>query len=133
MNAITYIRQRNIEEVKEVLSMLPHFTVTHMTDDARMFVDENNPLLDEFQRSQIKDLIVIDDLKRLIESVDLVGKVGGITKAKAQVKQAHEHGYLTMSIPVEINGSIGMGCLHIDTLEQAIIDYEAIYSGEQHV
>lgn len=73
-------------------------------------------------------MVLIADLKRLVESVDLVGKVGGISQAKAQVKQAHEHGYQTMSIPVEINGSIGMGCLYIDTLEKAIADYESIYS-----
>ncbi|HGY3246933.1 TPA: hypothetical protein ACNVU8_003312 [Acinetobacter baumannii] len=73
--------------------------------------------------------VLLSDLKRLVESLGLVNKVGGLKAAKFQVKQAYEHGYLTMSIPVELNGSMCIGCLYIDTLEQAIRDHESIYGG----
>ncbi|WP_096910994.1 MULTISPECIES: hypothetical protein [Acinetobacter] len=112
MNAIQFVQQRNIDEVREVLSMLPNFIVTHMTDDARMFIDANNPLLDEFQRSQIKDLICIEELKRLVESVDLVKRYGGI----AEVKTLHQDEFWSERV--------------FERLKQAIADYESIYGGE---
>lgn len=72
MNAIQFIKEKGIDKVRGELNKLPNSNVTHMTNDARMFIDENNPMLDEFQRSQIKDLICIADLKRLVEDIDLL-------------------------------------------------------------
>lgn len=72
MKAIQFIKEHGVDKAREELKKLPNSNVTHMTDDARMFIDENNPLLDEFQRSQIKDLICIEDLKRIVGSVYLV-------------------------------------------------------------
>ena len=123
MNAIQFIKEHGVEKVREELKKLPNSNVTHMTDDARMFIDENNPLLDEFQRSQIKDLICIDDLKRLVESVDLVKSYGGIINAKHELILLQKHlnntfGYVTIITSEKI-----------ENLEQAIEDYEAIYSG----
>lgn len=106
MNAIQFIKDHGVEKARK------HYQDIREAANQVSFVHACEPFASQ--------------LNRLIESVDLVGKIGGISKAKAQVKQAHEHGYQTMSIPVEINGSIGMGCLYIDTLEKAIADYEAI-------
>lgn len=114
MNAINFIQKHSITQAKECLSICA-------SPNDKWFIHEGDLISDSD----------FDDLKRLVESVELVGKVGGITKAKAQVKQAHEHDHITMSITIEINGSIGMGCLNIDTLEKAIADYEAI--GGEHV
>lgn len=72
MNAIQFIKEKGIDKARGELNKLPNSNVTHMTNDARMFIDENNPMLDEFQRSQIKDLICIADLKRLVEDIDLL-------------------------------------------------------------
>nr|WP_314523657.1 hypothetical protein [uncultured Acinetobacter sp.] len=122
MNAINFIQQRNIDEVREVLSMMPNFLVTHMTDDARMFIDANNPLLDEFQRSQIKDLICIDELKRLVESVDLVEKFGYDLDSAKQLLE-----FCKDCTSIELSGSV----ITVERLKQAIADYEAI--GGEHV
>ena len=113
MNAIQFIQKHGVERAREELNKLPNSNVTHMTDDARMFVDGNNPLLDEFQRSQIKDLICIEDLKRLVESVDFIKKIGGLVAAKSfWAKGSFKNCYK-------------------EKLKQAIADYEAIYSGEE--
>ena len=110
MNAIKFIQQHGVDKAREELKKLPNSNVTHMTDDARMFIDENNPLLDEFQRSQIKDLICIDDLKRLVESVDLVESFNGVEMAKRYLEENVE-------------------CSDSERLKQAIADYESIYGG----
>ncbi len=116
MNAIKFIKQHGIEKAREELQKLPNSNITHMTNDARMFVDKNNPLLDEFQRNQIKDLICIDGLKRLIESFDLINSLGGVQEA---TNKAFD---MTMLV-------VGF---NPDKIEQAIADYESIYSGEEH-
>lgn len=119
MNAIQFIKEHGVEKAREELKKLPNSSVTHMTDDVRMFVDENNPLLDKFQRSQIKDLICIEDLKRLVDSLDLVKSYGGIINAKHDVK------YLDLDWDYDTPRAT--------RLKQAIADYEAIYSIPQSV
>ena len=115
MKAIQFIKDHGVDKAREELKKLPNSNVTHMTDDARMFIDENNPLLDEFQRSQIKDLICIDDLKRLVESVDLVNLKGGVKKLKKEADCLFHN---------DVEGAALR-------YEQAIADYEAI--GGEHV
>lgn len=110
MNAIQFIQQNGVEKAREELNKLPNSNVTHMTSDARMLIDENNPMLDEFQRSQIRDLMCIKELKHLVEIVDLINSIGGIKFAKSFIAAT---------------GST-MG----STLEQAIADYESIYSND---
>lgn len=110
MNAIKFIKDHGFDKAREELNKLPNSNVTHMTDDARMFIDENNPLLDEFQRSQIKDLICIEDLKRLVKSVELVKEHYTLDRAKSYAASPY-------TAP-EIK----------ERLEQAIADYEAIHS-----
>lgn len=123
MNAIKFIQQHGIEKAREELKRIPRITVTHMTNDARMFVDANNPLLDEFQRSQIKDLICIDELERLVESLDLIKKHGGLFSTKCQLdKGGSEYEWYGE------NGEYGL--TDLEDLEQTIADYESIYGGE---
>ena len=110
MNAIQFIKDHSVEKAREELKKLPNSNVTHMTDDARMFIDENNPLLDEFQRSQIKDLICIDDLKRLVESVYFVKEHHTLDRAIEYANSA----YTAPEIKV--------------CLLDAIADYKLIYS-----
>lgn len=136
MNAITFIKQHGVERAREVVEVAPE-GATHIRDSYGFIAYLKDGERKEWyhKNTWLMTLVwqpdcLLSDLKRLVESVELVSKAGGITTSKAQVKQANEHGYLTISIPVEINGSIGMGCLYIDTLEKAIADYEAIYGGE---
>ncbi|WEI17381.1 hypothetical protein PY247_12860 [Acinetobacter proteolyticus] len=112
MKAITFIKQHGVEKAKEELKKLPNSDVTHMTDDARMFIDENNPLLDEFQRSQIKDLICIEELRRLVDSVELVRDHYTLDRAIDYANSA----YTAPEIKV--------------CLLDAIADYKSIYGGK---
>ena len=96
------------------MKKLPNSNVTHMTDDARMFIDENNPLLDKFQRSQIKDLICIDDLKRLVESVDLIDSLGGLELSKKESNNCRFYEYADTSHRAY-------------AIKQAISDYEQLF------
>lgn len=114
MNASQFIKERGVGKAREELNKLPNSNVTHMTSDARMFIDENNPLLDEFQRSQIRDLICIKELKHLVESVDLINSLGGVQEA---TNKAFD---MTMLV-------VGF---NPDKIEQAIADYGKIFGGE---
>lgn len=126
MNAIQFIKEHGVAKAREELNKLPNSNVTHMTSDARMFIDENNPLLDEFQRSQIRDLICIKELKHLVESVDLIHANSGLNGTKNTVKL--------------FQSSLDIGLYHgvegvnaedeIPRLKQAIADYESIYSND---
>lgn len=115
MNAIQFIKQHGVDRAREELKKLPSSDVTHMTDDARMFVDENNPLLDEFHRSQIKDLICIEDLKRLIDSVDFYKELKTKKNANREFTKACMRGQTERA----------------NKIKKAIADYEAI--GGEHV
>ena len=138
MNAIQFIKDHGVDKAREELKKLPNSDVTHMTDDARMFVDENNPLLDEFQRNQIKDLICIDDLKRLVESVGIVELLGGIELLKRKIDGKHI-GYTHFSI----NGNgrwifldhyidfIPDSAYHIGMVNKAIADYEQLFGNTE--
>ena len=142
MSAIKFIKYHGVDKAREELKRIPQITVTHMTNDARMFVDANNPLLDEFQRSQIKDLICIDDLKRLVKGVDLINSVGGLTIAKKITFQKrlrnekathflqHPENQKLIQLFVR-NQSKPEAAIKFDLFEQAIADYEAI--GGEHV
>ena len=110
LDAIQFIKNNGIEKARKELTKLLNPNVTHMTDDARMFIDENNPLLDRFHRSQIKDLICIDDLKRVVESSDLVEACGGLTEIKRHLRDGCYVGNEKVIV------------------RKAIADYEAIYS-----
>ena len=118
MDATQFIKEHGVERAREELKRLPNSNVTHMTDDARMFIDENSPLLDKFQRSQIKDLICIDDLKCLVESVDLIDSLGGLELSKKESNNCRFYEYADMSHRAY-------------AIKQAIADYEAI--GGEHV
>lgn len=80
-----------------------------------------------YTNEMIMGMMDIAELKRLFENIDLINKVGGPKAAKAQVKQAKEYGYSTFSIPIELNGSIVMGCLNIDKLQQALSDHDQLF------
>ncbi|MFI8146060.1 hypothetical protein [Acinetobacter sp. ABJ_C5_2] len=101
-----FIREYGVEKARHVLSGLPNY-YTHMTDDARMFISEHNTDLDENIRKKLPSFMRLDDLKRLVESLDLVKKLGGLEGAKAYVPDGYKS----------------------DRLKQAIRDHESIYGG----
>ncbi|OTM90995.1 hypothetical protein B9X95_05930 [Acinetobacter baumannii] len=70
-------------------------------------------------------MMALEDLKRLVESVDLVELLGGIDIAKRKVKMAEFNGFLLISVPVEN----GFGDIYAQKVERAIRDHESIYGG----
>ncbi|MFV5478378.1 hypothetical protein VXQ00_04735 [Acinetobacter baumannii] len=107
-----FIREYGVEKARHVLSGLPNY-YTHMTDDAHMFISEHNKDLDENIRKQLPSLMRLDDLKRLVESIDLVESWGGIEDLKLY----------DLSHSKDKPESAGYKLLH------AIADYESIYGG----
>ncbi|HAV5443957.1 hypothetical protein N3K59_18375 [Acinetobacter baumannii] len=71
--------------------------------------------------------ICIYDLKRLVESVELISLFGSIKIAKDKVKMADFNGFLLVSVPIEN----GLADVYIHKVEQAIRDHESIYGEEQ--
>lgn len=105
-----FIREFGVEKARHVLSGLPNY-YTHMTDDARMFISEHNKELDENIRKQLPSLIRLEELKRLVESLDLVEKLGGLSESKNTLLQAID------------------GAIDCTNLIRAIHDHESIYGG----
>ncbi|HBM1135824.1 TPA: hypothetical protein LUC71_002566 [Acinetobacter baumannii] len=122
-----FIREKGLKKARHVLSGLPNY-YTHMTDDARMFISEHNKELDENIRKQLPSLIRLEDLKRLVESVELINLFGSIKIAKDKVQMADFNGFLLVSVPIEN----GLADVYIHKVEQAIRDHESIYGGGEN-
>jgi hypothetical protein len=84
---------------------------THVTEDMRMFINEHFDHLETI-KNQIPVLARIVDLKRLVESIDLVNSYGGVQESEWEISSQDD-------LPE-----------HCYRLRQAIDDYEAIYGGE---
>ena len=122
-NAIQFIKEQGVEKAREVVSGAPD-GATHLSDDACHYVNADFKPLPAHIKEQLPKLIVIDDLKRLVESVDLVNCNGGwngtkntITLFQSSLEIGLYHGVDGVDAEVEI-----------PRLKQAISDYEAIYS-----
>ena len=77
MKANEMIRTHGVEKLRLILEKYPNHT--HMTDDARMFIDENSCI--DFIKKDLDQTVKFSDLKRLIDAHDLVTSYGGIDKA----------------------------------------------------
>lgn len=111
MNAIQFIKENGVEKSREVVQLAPD-GATHLSDDACHYVNANFKPLPAHIKEQLPKLIVLDDLKRLVESVDMLKRFGGIELSKEWILE-----YSSFPYRVE--------------LEQAIADYESI--GGEHV
>lgn len=112
------------------------FIKDHGVDKAREVVDKNHechmPEVFKYWSEQLQDFVLapkyasclVSDLKRLVESVDLIKKHGGLFSTKCQLDKGGSH--------YEWYGENGdYGLTDLEDLEQAIADYEAI--GGEHV
>ena len=108
MNAINFIKENGVEKSREVVQLAPD-GATHLSNDTRHYVNADFKPLPTHIKEQLPKLIVIEHLKRLVESVDFINKFGGIGLAKAYDKEMGSHGFNPF-------------------FEKAIADYESIYS-----
>ena len=107
MNAINFIKQNGVEKAREVVEGAPG-GATHLSDDACHYVNADFKPLPAHIKEQLPELIVIDDIERMVKSVDFINKFGGIDLAKAYDKQMSAHGFDPF-------------------FDKTIADYEAIY------
>ena len=116
MDAKQFIKEHGVEKAREVIDGAPA--------NARYF--ETYPLRVRYYISDIgcNRAISISELKRLVESVELIKKHGGLFAAKCQLDKG--------GIDFEWYGENGeFGLTDLDDLKQAIADYESI--GGEHV
>ena len=102
MNAIQFIKEHGIEKARKVVEGAP---------DWAMSINFNNGMYYSRMEHKKGDTFLYD-LKRLVESVDLVKRYGGI----AEVKTLHQDEFWNERV--------------FERLKQAIADYESIYGGE---
>lgn len=127
MNAINFIQQHGIEKAREVVEGAPTLDCDFDPYDSS-YMSQVHQHEWEMWKEDIKrwdvcewdvdvsDYILVSDLKRLVESVDLIKSCGGIINAKYDVKHLDlDWGYDTP---------------RVTRLKQAIADYESIYGGE---
>ena len=105
MNAIQFIQQHGVDKAREVIDGAPA--------NARYF--ETYPLRVRYYISDIgcNRAISISELKRLVESVDLIDSLGGLELSKKESNDCRFYEYADMS--------------HRSyAIKQAIADYELI-------
>ncbi len=77
IKATEFVKEHGWSEVKRIVACYPDHT--HVTDDARMFINKNT-CADNI-RSQLNEVIQICELKRLVESHELVEFFGSLDDA----------------------------------------------------
>lgn len=98
MNAIKFIQQYGVEKAREVVEGAPEFPVFgycaltgsyifKRKDATAYYHNETNSWSEEYAI----ELILLDDLKRLVESVDLVTAWGGLESTYSKFRYAQEH------------------------------------------
>ncbi|MGQ4637304.1 hypothetical protein ACUIJ0_01025 [Acinetobacter junii] len=124
MNAIQFIKDHGVDKAREVVEGAPHWPVIGWDAVGNNYIFkqcEHAPcsysnLDNAWSEEYALELILLDDLKRLVDSLDLVKSYGGIINAKYDVKHLDlDWGYDTP---------------RVTRLRQAIADYESIYGGE---
>lgn len=112
MDAIQFIKKNGVEKAREVVSK---HAECYMPEVFKYWSEQ----LQDYVLATKHASFLVSDLKRLVESVDLVKSYGGIINAKHDVK------YLDLDW--------GYDTPRVTRLKQAIADYEAIYSIPQSV
>lgn len=135
MNAIQFIKDHGVDKAREVVEGVPDGAEVYAYRSKTYFsspnciYDEKLSIWEEMDRGMDLDLyeeqLWLDDLKRIVESVERINFIGGIDEAKNWIKKTHfglEHSHYSSSSVATIEEKIKRN-------EQAIADYEQIYSG----
>lgn len=110
MNAIQFIQQNGVDKAREVVSGAPERATT-----VKPSLDFKHVMYGICENAG-GAYILLSDIKRLVESLDLVKSFGGIINAKHDVK------YLDLDWDYDTP--------RVTRLRQAIADYKSIYSND---
>ena len=100
MKANEFVKKHGLESTKDIVKHYGNHT--HVTEDARMFVTEK--FYKETRANYADDLnsmVKIAGLKRLVESHELVEKLGGIEPAKCYAIDANACGAFDDEIKIK--------------------------------
>jgi len=112
MKATEFVEKHGWGETQRIIQDYPSHT--HVTSDARMFINEHS-CMEEIKR-QLVGLVKISELKRLVESHELVQSYGGLPAAKVHLNSLAERC---------VNGGLEAVREQYKILKQAIADVEA--------
>ncbi|WEE40979.1 hypothetical protein [Acinetobacter sp. TAC-1] len=124
---IKFIQRHGFEDTKKIIESID-LEMTHITCDGRMFMNENTRNLESHVVNQLSELVVIHELKRLVESWELVivwrmpeswrdaydGDVLGLEGARMYLEMFGNH---------ELTGE------ELERFKQAIADVESVGGG----
>lgn len=114
MNEIQFAKNTDIENVRQVVSDAP-VTATHWDVSTGTFVDN-------YEGDEQPNLLEIEILKRLVDSVDTINEIGTLEAAKKKLRFASWEG--SSEPDYVFTPLIQEEYLH---LERSIKDYEYLY------
>ncbi|MCU7395324.1 hypothetical protein [Acinetobacter baumannii] len=117
-----FIREFGEKKAREVVEGAPDLSLFYDLEKQKHVLKESTSIAMAFLKNRF---LPIEDLKRLVESVELINLFGSIKIAKDKVKMADFNGFLLVSVPIEN----GLADVYIHKVEQAIRDHESIYGG----
>ncbi|MEG2266993.1 MAG: hypothetical protein RSC68_22020 [Acinetobacter sp.] len=125
MNTTDFIKQHGIDKARKVIDGAPKWA---------MSINFNNGMYYSRMEHKKGDTFLYD-IKRLIESVGLVNKLGGIAVAKEKLAYGNSISAMRLSYETTITDRDGtkqnvITGVYLEDLEQAIADYESIYSND---
>lgn len=124
MNAINFIQQHGVEKAREVVQLAPD-GATHLSNDTRHYVNADFKPLPTHIKEQLPKLIVIEHLKRLVESVDLIGCFDDLEQAKSWLEDLED------DVPYIFKGDTYDNKFYKHELKQAIADYEQLFGNTE--
>ncbi|HCT9517977.1 hypothetical protein, partial [Acinetobacter baumannii] len=108
-----FIREQGVEGAREVVEGAPDLSLFYDLEKQKHVLKESTSIAMAFLKNRF---LPIEDLKRLVESVELINLFGSIKIAKDKVKMADFNGFLLVSVPIEN----GLADVYIHKVEQAI-------------
>ena len=105
MNAIQFVKEKGVDKAREVVSK---HAECYMPEVFKYWSEQ----LQDYVLAPKYASFLVSDLKRLVDSVDLINSLGG-------VQEANNKAFDMTMLVVGFNP---------DKIEQAIADYESIYS-----
>ena len=117
MKANEFVKKHSLQYTRNLVRDYPNHT--HVTDDGRMFINENTCA--EHIKVQLNELVKMDDLKRLVESHELVDRYENIDDAKNHLGKIR----LSIATKTWFGRALLNWSLYADNMEQAIADVES--------